>query len=153
MLHVVTSAQLHAMKMGKFKGDKSIYKDLLAIKRAIADKYAEEMKLPQGNRNPMLSTFMHYMHWSSIGRDGKPNFKEGMPDELISHGLTDHNFQAWLSTIKMGKSTALQELMKIFRKLLGIDPNFETALDRLVKSTNRFFDMTADESNQFTEGY
>ena len=153
MLHVVTQAQLWAIKSKKFKGDKSIYKDILDIKKAIQNKYLEESKKPKNEQHPFMLEINRYLHVKNIGSTGKPNFKIAFPDELISHGMTNHVFQDFLAQIKMGKKTALDKLMEIFRKLLGVNPEYETALDRLTGVTNRFFDMTPKKSNSFTEFY
>ena len=56
-------------------------------------------------------------------------------DELVSWGLTDKNMQEFLSEIKVGEKTAFTKLVELVRQVLGIAKNYETALDRLVKTS------------------
>ena len=56
-------------------------------------------------------------------------------DEMVSWGLTDKNMQEFLSEIKVGEKTAFTKLVDLVRQVLGIAKNYETALDRLVKTS------------------
>jgi hypothetical protein len=62
--------------------------------------------------------------------------------ELVAWGLTDPTFQDYLSKINMGKTNALDRLVQIFRKLLGINPEYETALDAVVRATGNMLEMS-----------
>jgi len=62
--------------------------------------------------------------------------------ELVAWGLTDPTFQDYLSKIDMGKTNALDRLVQIFRKLLGINPEYETALDAVVRATGNMLEMS-----------
>ena len=55
--------------------------------------------------------------------------------ELVSWGLTDKNFQDYLATIKVGEKTAFSKFVEIMRKLLNVNPEFESALDSLMRSS------------------
>ena len=63
------------------------------------------------------------------------------PDELLAWGLEDRDFQKWLSTIKVGDKTAFEKIVDIVRRVLGISPDYESALDRLMKTTNEILDI------------
>jgi len=63
------------------------------------------------------------------------------PDELLAWGLEDRDFQKWLSTIKVGDKTAFDKIVEVVRRMLGISPEFESALDRLMKTTNEILDI------------
>ena len=62
--------------------------------------------------------------------------------ELVAWGLTDPTFQDYLSKVNMGKTNALDRLVQIFRKLLGINPEYETALDTIVRATGNMLEMS-----------
>jgi hypothetical protein len=66
-------------------------------------------------------------------------------DELIAWGLTDKNFQDYLSGIKVGDKTAFTKFVEIMRKLLNINPEFETALDSLMRSTENLLSTPVSE--------
>jgi hypothetical protein len=66
-------------------------------------------------------------------------------DELIAWGLTDKNFQDYLSGIKVGNKTAFTKFVEIMRKLLNINPDFETALDSLMRSTENLLSTPVSE--------
>lgn len=56
--------------------------------------------------------------------------------ELVAYGLTEPDFQDYLSRIKVGpKQTAFSKLAELFRKLLNIDAKYETALERIARVT------------------
>jgi len=63
------------------------------------------------------------------------------PDELLAWGLEDRDFQKWLSTIKVGDKTAFDKIVEVVRRMLGISPEYESALDRLMKTTNEILDI------------
>jgi hypothetical protein len=63
------------------------------------------------------------------------------PDELLTWGLTDREMQAWLSNIKVGEKTLMDKLVELVREVLGISKPFETALDRLVKTSDSILDI------------
>jgi hypothetical protein len=56
-------------------------------------------------------------------------------DELVSWGLTDSDMQSFLSEIKVGEKTAFTKLVELIREVLGINKNYESALDRLIKTS------------------
>ena len=76
-------------------------------------------------------------------------------DELISWGLTDERMQKYLSEIKVGEKTAFGKLIELIRKILGIAKPFETALDRLVRTTDQILDISVEEiaNGAKAEGY
>jgi hypothetical protein len=63
------------------------------------------------------------------------------PDELISWGMTDKEFQKYLSTIKVGEKTVMQKIVQLVRQLLGINVTYDTALDKLVRTTDALMDI------------
>ena len=67
------------------------------------------------------------------------------PDELLAWGLEDRDFQKWLSTIKVGEKTAFEKIVEVVRRMLGISPEYESALDRLMKTTNEILDIDVQD--------
>jgi hypothetical protein len=67
------------------------------------------------------------------------------PDELLAWGLEDSDFQKWLSTIKVGEKTAFEKIVEIVRRVLGISPEYESALDRLMRTTNSILDIDVQD--------
>jgi hypothetical protein len=66
-------------------------------------------------------------------------------DELIAHGLTNDKFQDYMAGIKVGPKTAFTKMMEIIRSVLGIDPQYESALDQLMRVTEKTFTPSMQE--------
>ncbi len=64
------------------------------------------------------------------------------PAELMAWGLTDSDFQKYLSGIKIGEKNGFQKLVDIVRQVLGLSKDYESALDSLVKITGEMMDVT-----------
>jgi hypothetical protein len=58
-------------------------------------------------------------------------------DELIAHGLTNDKFQDYMAGIKVGPKNGFTKMMEIIRKVLGIDPLYESALDQLMRISEK----------------
>lgn len=66
-------------------------------------------------------------------------------DELLAYGNSDAVFQDYLSTIKVGEKTAFEKLVEIARKLLGLNAEYETGLDRLMRLTQQIYEPSAEQ--------
>jgi hypothetical protein len=127
LLHVATNGELLFLK-----DTSPIYKDL----NNILAKVRKQVKLDvaAGKKSPILS---------AIAR-GANTIKN--PKELVSWGLTDTDFQLYLSKIKVGKQkTLFNELVDVFRKLLGINEEYETALEAVVRATDQILEKPISE--------
>lgn len=62
-------------------------------------------------------------------------------DEMISWGITDERMQKYMSGIKVGEGTVFSKLINLVRKVLGVAPPYESALDRLVRTTDELLDV------------
>lgn len=122
LLHVATNGELRIL------ADTSpIYKDL----HKILTKVRKQVRLDNaaGKKNPILSR---------IAR-GANTIKN--PRELVSWGLTDTDFQLYLSNIKVGKKkTLFNDLVEVFRKLLGLNAEFDTALEAVIRSADQILE-------------
>jgi hypothetical protein len=58
-------------------------------------------------------------------------------DELIAHGLTNDKFQDYMAGIKIGPKNGFTKMMEIIRKVLGIDPQYASALDQLMRISEK----------------
>ena len=127
LLHVATNGELIFLK-----DTSPIYKDL----NNILSKVRKQVKLDSaaGKKNPILS---------AIAR-GANTIKN--PKELVAWGLTDTDFQLYLSNIKVGKKkTLFNELVEVFRKLLGINEEYETALEAVIRATDQILEKPISE--------
>jgi len=65
-------------------------------------------------------------------------------DEMVSWGMTDEDMQKFLGEIKVGEKTGFSKLVETIRKILGLGQPYESALDRLVKTTESILDESVD---------
>lgn len=122
LLHVATNGELRILK-----DTSPIFSDL----NKILSKVRKQVKLDTaaGKKSVILSR---------IAR-GANTIKN--PRELVSWALTDTDFQLYLSKIKVGKQkTLFNELVEAFRKLLGINEEYETALEAVVRATDQILE-------------
>ena len=75
----------------------------------------------------------------------------GKPQEFITYGLTEDKFQKYLSSIKVGEKTAFGKLVEYIRRVLDLSPEYESALDRVVRLSENMLDMPALQSAQEME--
>ena len=137
MLHVLSMVQLGTLIKRNFKGpEKVIYNELRAIYRAVEQKVEEENKLPYEKRHPAVSRSQLWL------KD---------LDELWVRSLTESDLQDFLSTINMGKKTALTKIMEIFRKVVGINPEYQSALDKIMTVSDKIFAQTPQDINRLAQ--
>jgi hypothetical protein len=76
-------------------------------------------------------------------------------DEMVSWGMTDQDMQRFLSEIKVGEKSVFTKLIETIRKILGLGQPYESALDRLVRTTESILDESVEViGNQIeSQGY
>ncbi len=127
LLHVATNGELRILQTTS-----QIYKDLEKIR--IKVRRQVNLDIAAGKKSPILSR---------IAR-GANTIKN--PRELVAWGLTDTDFQLYLSKIKVGKQkTLFNELVDVFRRLLGINEEYETALEAVVRATDQILEKPISE--------
>jgi DNA-binding transcriptional MerR regulator len=138
LLHVLSQVQLDTLILKNFKGpEKIIQNELRAIFRAVKAQIESDIKnLPRANWHPAVSRSAALLK---------------NVDELWVRSLTEHDFQDYLSRIDMGKKTALTKLMEVFRKVLGLDPQYQSALDKIMKVSDRIFEQTPADINRLAK--
>ncbi len=127
LLHIATNGELRILQKTS-----QIYKDLESIRIKVRKQV--NLDIAAGKKNPILSRI-------SAGANTIKN-----PRELVAWGLTDTDFQLYLSKIKVGKQkTLFNELVEVFRKLLGINEEYETALEAIVRATDQVLEKPISE--------
>jgi hypothetical protein len=129
LLHSVTNATLDPSFLGKKSKEAN---DL----QVVLNKVKKQIKADQaaGRTHPMLERM-------------RVNTTNTVKDimELVSWGLTDPDFQDYLSKVKVGNTNALTRMVEIFRKLLGLDAQYETALDTVVRTADTILDTPFEQ--------
>jgi hypothetical protein len=129
LLHSVTTATLDPSFLGKKSKEAN---DL----QVVLDKVKKQIKADQaaGRTHPIIERI----------RVNKTNTVKDIM-ELVSWGLTDPDFQDYLSKVKVGNTNALTRMVEIFRKLLGLDAKYETALDTVVRTADTILDTPFEQ--------
>jgi hypothetical protein len=117
LLHVATSGQLFT----ESKNDKLVV-ELNDLRNQVVKYYNEKIAKKE------LTPFMQRIYNKEI------NALRNI-DELVSWGLTDKDMQTFLSEIKVGEKTAFTKLVQLIREILGINKDYESALDRLIRTS------------------
>lgn len=107
---------------------------LIKIRKSITD------DIKNGKDHPFLKNFTH----KQIKERHTLN-----TSELISYGLTEEDFQDYLSTIKFAEGKSVfTELVTIIRKLLGLSQEYQSALERLVEVTEKGLGVSVGQLQQ-----
>lgn len=125
LLHVATNLQI------TFNPNSQPVKELNALYRKVRAQVQKDIR--EGKSHPALD---------AIRRNA--NTMKNV-HELVSWGLTDENFQNYLSTIKVGEKTAFTKFVELIRKLLDISPEYETALDSVFRSSEQLLSTPVSE--------
>jgi len=128
-LHTVSQLQIFAVKKRDATDYKNIQEDLNSILRAVRKRNREEAEKDAVDQHNASYQSRFYKN----------------TDELFAYGLSNASLQDYLSTIKVGNKTAFTKLVEIVRKLLGIEAEYDTALDKLMRVGDRVFQMSTDE--------
>ena len=147
MLHVISQVQLDALIKRNYKGpDKIIYNELRSIYNAVKDQIEQDRKnLPREQWHPLID---------QVGSSYKGSILKDI-HELFVRTLSEKDVQSYLSGVKMGKKTALTKLMEIFRKVIGLNPDYQSALDRMMIVSEQIFAQTPADMKRLaqTEGF
>ena len=105
-----------------------LYKDLKALNDKVVKAFNEQARA--GALPPVM---MEYYR--------RENNILDTPDELISWGMTDKGVQDWLDSIKVGEKSVLTKLVELMRKVLGLGKPYESAFEKLVRTTDSLLDV------------
>ena len=127
LLHVATRTATRWLPK-----DHPAIKDLNELYGQVIDQYNKDARA--GKLPPVLQKYY----------ERRNNALESA-DELITWGLTDRDFQDYLSNIKVGpKQTAFNKLVSLVREMLGLAKPFETAMEKLVRTTDSILDVDVE---------
>jgi len=146
MAHMISTMQIHFLKQSAYSGDKAIFNELKSIRLSIIKRVKEELAKPRAERHPGMHNIKNALDIESI-KDGKVSYGKHSLEEMFAYGLTQGPVRDFFATIPSGKTTILGQLAKVFRKLLGINPKYQTALDRLSGVADYFINESAQDVN------
>lgn len=70
-------------------------------------------------------------------------------DEMLTWSMTDERMQKWMDNIKVGEKTLFTKIVELIRSVMGIAKPYETALERLVRTTEQ---IIAIDSQTLADG-
>ena len=123
MLHAATSAKIHYLS-----DTHPAVKELNDLYKLVAEEYKKQRA--SGTLPDFLKRFNKDLN-NSLDN----------PSEMLTWSMTDKDMQQWMSAIKVGDKTVFSKIIDLIRQVLGISKPFETALDRLVRTTDSLLDM------------
>ncbi len=126
LLHVATRSQFVFMP-----NTDPLRKQMLELFNAVADRFNADAKA--GNLPPVMERY--YKRMNNVLAD---------PDELLAWGLTDKDVQAYLDDIKVGEKSVFTRLVELIRTALGLGKPYESALERLVRTSESMLDIDVD---------
>jgi hypothetical protein len=127
MLHMATVAQTAGLSPSH-----PLIRDLNSIRNTVVKEFNKRQKA--GN----LSEFEQKIYNRSINA-----LKDA--DEVLAWGLTDADMQKFMAGIKVGEKTLFDRFVELMRDVLGLGVDYESAMDRLVKTSDSLLDMSIDE--------
>jgi len=135
LLHAATQTDTHMLgKLGLKYGTEisKLYTELTPLLLRIRKQVRED--IAAGVNHPFLKE-------ANIAKRHLQNV-----DELIAYGLTEHAFQDYLKTIKVNaKQNAFTGLITAIRKMLKIESQYQTALEKLAGSVETSLDRKFSE--------
>jgi vacuolar-type H+-ATPase subunit H len=123
MLHAETSAKIYYLS-----DTHPAVKELNDLYKLVAEEYKKQ------RRDGTLPEFLKRFN------NGLNNALDNS-NEMLTWSMTDKDMQQWMNSIKVGDKTVFSKIIDLIRQVLGISKPFETALDRLVRTTDSLLDM------------
>jgi hypothetical protein len=130
ILHELLHAAIRTQTRFMPKTD-PLYKELMALDDKVLSAFNEQAKA-----KTLPPVMMEYYR--------RENNILSTPDELISWGMTDKGVQDWLDSIKVGEKSILTKLVELMRKVLGLGKPYESAFEKLVRTTDSLLDVSVD---------
>ena len=121
---------LHAATVPLLSAQGKEYNDLTVVLNKVKKQIKADQKA--GKTHPIFDVI-------AGGGNTVKNVKE-----LVTWGLTYPDFQDYLKTVKVGNTNALTRMIEIFRKFLGIDSQYETALDAVVRAADTLLETPTE---------
>ena len=128
LIHAATVPQIF------FAPNSKSVNDLKVLYKKVNDKIKQDVAA--GNTSKIIEKI-------TLGSNAMQN-----PAEIMAWGLTDAEFQKYLADIKIGDKNGFQKLVEIVRQVLGLDKDYESALDSLMKITGEMMDVSLADVEQ-----
>jgi hypothetical protein len=125
---------LHVATRGQFKfmpNTDPLKRQLIELFNMIADRFNADAKA--GTLPPVMQRY--YKRLNNVLSD---------PDEMLAWGITDKDVQTYFDDIKVGEKSVFTQLVELIRTALGLGKPYESALERLVRSTESLLDVDVD---------
>jgi hypothetical protein len=126
LLHAATRSQFAFMP-----NTDPLRVQMTALFNAVAERFNADAKA--GKLPPVMERY--YKRMNNVLQD---------TDEILAWGLTDKEVQAYLDDIKVGEKSVFTELVELIRKALGLGKPYESALERLVRTSESMLDVDVD---------
>jgi hypothetical protein len=142
LLHVATQGELHFLNRGN--NNHPAVLELYKLGEIVSKEFKKQKS--EGTLPDFLVEF-----------DNKGNNALSSLDEMLTWSMTDERMQKWMSGIKVGEKTLMDKIVELIRSIMGIAKPYETALDRLVRTTEQIIDIdtkiTADGAKMLGYSY
>ena len=126
LLHVATRSQFVFMP-----STNPLKKQMTELFNLVANRFNADAKA--GTLPPVMERY--YKRMNNVLED---------PDELLAWGLTDKEVQAYFDDIKVGDKSVFTRLVELIRTALGLGKPYESALERLVRTSESMLDVDVD---------
>ena len=126
LLHVATRSQFVFMP-----STDPLKKQMTELFNAVVGRFNADAKA--GTLPPVMEKY--YKRMNNVLED---------PDELLAWGLTDKDVQAYFNDIKVGEKSVFTRLVELIRTALGLGKPYESALERLVRTSESMLDVDVD---------
>lgn len=132
LLHVATRIQLKYLSKSN-----PIIKQFQSLKKTIDDQIKKD--IAAGLNDPFIKLMSDVKRRYEMV--GKPHAWERfgpmqMIDEVLTWGLTDPDYQKYLAKIQLApKVSAFTKFAELLRRMLGLSPNYQTALEQVAALT------------------
>ena len=113
-------------------------KQINELREIVYKKFLEDKKLGVLSKSQLHNIGYAFKSYTTLG-------KSDMHPEFITMGLSNRYTQEYLSKIKVGEKSALGKLVEYVGRLLGVTPQFESALERLIKVSSDLFETPTVE--------
>ena len=133
LIHVASLAEY------AYLGDNNPHiKQINELREIVYKKFLEDKKLGKLTREQLHEVGYAFKDYSTLG-------KSRMHPEFITMGLSNKLTQQYLANIKVGEKSAFSKLVEYVGRMLGISPQFESALERLIKISSDLFETPTVE--------
>ena len=139
LIHAASDAQIGFLgrRMAQTNAPQKLYDDLKSLRQKVLIQVKKDMASQDTKYN------YHDFRLRMLENE----------DEFLAYGLTEKEFQKYLSTIKVGKQTLYSKLIEIVRKALGLNHDYQSALEDLMRITEESMGIEGGKIAKQVEKY